>query len=100
MFDLSEYFHEEAINECSKEELQALVRVLIKRLEYEVMLHNESIVDKRWIRKICEEDRTKFKWKENYWKNENTKLRTELEVKDKVLEAYRKLYPQKKKTIN
>ena len=100
MFDLSEYFHDEAINECSKEELQALVRVLIKRLEYEVMLHNESIVDKRWIRKIFEEDRVKFKWKESYWKNENTKLRTQLEVKDKVLEAYRKQYPQKKKTIN
>jgi hypothetical protein len=100
MLDLSEYFHEEAINECSKEELQALVRVLIRRLEYEMMLHNESITDKRWLRKACEEDRHKHRWKESYWNDENKKLRTELEVKEKILEAYRKQYPQKKKTIN
>jgi hypothetical protein len=80
MIEYGEFFTEEVIEECTVEELRSIVRGLVLRLDQDQMLHNESLIDKRWFREALKEERHKASWKEKYWKYQIKSLVVELAV--------------------
>jgi hypothetical protein len=103
MIEYGEFFSEQIIEECTIEELRAIIKGLVLRLDQDQMLHNESLIDKRWYRKTLEEKTKSFEYSLDYYKNRIKKLEIEIDVNKKIVDAYRKKYygPAKKgKTVN
>jgi len=93
MIEYREFFNEEIIEECTVEELRSIIKGLVLRLDQDQMLHNESLIDKRWFREALKEERQKASWKEKYWKNQINTLEGELAVAKKMTKT-------KKETVN
>jgi len=93
MIEYEEFFKEENLEKCTDEELRALIQGLVLRLDQDQMLHNESIIDKRWFREALKEERHKAVWKEKYFKDQIKALEIQLAVAKKMLKT-------KKETIN
>jgi hypothetical protein len=93
MIEYREFFNEEIIEECTIEELRSIINGLVLRLDQDQMLHNESLIDKRWFREALKEERQKASWKEKYWKNQINTLEGELAVAKKMTKT-------KKETVN
>ena len=100
MLDLQEYVTDKILEECSKEELMMIVLALIKHLSHTGILHNESLIDKRWFRSELEENRNSFEYKEKYLRDQIRDLRTKNQHQEIELAAYRKQYSAKKRTVN
>lgn len=103
MIEYGEFFSEQIIKECTVEELRAIIKGLVLRLDQDQMLHNESLIDKRWYRKTLEEKTKSFEYSLDYYKNRIKKLEIEIDVNKKIVDVYRKKYygPAKKgKNIN
>ena len=69
MIEYGEFFTEQIIEECTVAELRSIIKGLVLRLDQDQMLHNESLIDKRWFREALKEERHKASWKEKYWKD-------------------------------
>jgi hypothetical protein len=93
MIEYGEFFNEETIEECTIEELRAIIKGLVLRLDQDQMLHNESLIDKRWFREALKAERHKADWKEKYWKNQINTLEVELAVAKRMSKT-------KKETVN
>ena len=93
MIEYGEFFTEQIIEECTVEELRLIIRGLVLRLDQDQMLHNESLIDKRWFREALKEERHKASWKEKYWKDQIKALEVELSVAKRVSKT-------KKETVN
>lgn len=103
MIDYAEYFNQENLKECTIEELRAIIDGLVARLDQDQMLHNETLIDKRWYRKTLEEKTKSFECGLDHYRNRIKKLEIEIDVNKKIVDAYRKKYyaPAKKgKTVN
>ena len=93
MIEYGEFFNEETIEECTIKELQAIIKGLVLRLDQDQMLHNESLIDKRWFRETLKEEHHKAVWKEKYWKDQIKTLEVELAVAKRMSKT-------KKETVN
>jgi hypothetical protein len=93
MIEYGEFFNEETIEECTIEELRAIIKGLVLRLDQDQMLHNESLIDKRWLRETLKEERHKASWREKYWKDQIKTLEVELAVAKRMSKT-------KKETVN
>ena len=93
MIEYGEFFNEETMEECTIEELQAIIKGLVLRLDQDQMLHNESLIDKRWFRETLKEERHKASWREKYWKDQIKTLEVELAVAKRMSKT-------KKETVN
>ena len=93
MIEYREFFNEEIIEECTIEELRSIIKGLVLRLDQDQMLHNESLIDKRWFREALKEERQKASWKEKYWKNQINTLEVELA-------SAKRMSKTKKETVN
>ena len=93
MIEYGEFFNEETMEECTIEELRAIIKGLVLRLDQDQMLHNESLIDKRWFREILKEERHKASWREKYWKDQIKTLEVELAVAKRMSKT-------KKETVN
>jgi hypothetical protein len=93
MIKYGEFFNEETMEECTIEELQAIIKGLVLRLDQDQMLHNESLIDKRWFRETLKEERHKASWREKYWKDQIKTLEVELAVAKRMSKT-------KKETVN
>jgi hypothetical protein len=93
MIEYGEFFTEQIIEECTVEELRLIIRGLVLRLDQDQMLHNESLIDKRWFREALKEERHKASWKEKYWKDQIKTLEVELAVAKRMSKT-------KKETVN
>lgn len=93
MIQYEEFFSKQIIEECTIEELRAIIKGLVLRLDQDQMLHNESLIDKRWFREELKEERNKIQWKERYWKDRIKTLEVELA-------AAKRISKTKKETVN
>lgn len=93
MIEYGEFFSEQIIEECTVEELRAIIKGLVLRLDQDQMLHNESLIDKRWFREALKEERHKAAWKEKYFKDQIKALEIQLAVAKRISKT-------KKETIN
>lgn len=93
MIEYEEFFNQENLEKCTDEELRALIQGLVLRLDQDQMLHNESIIDKRWFREALKEERHKASWKEKYFKDQIKALEIQLA-------AAKRMSKTKKETIN
>lgn len=93
MIEYEEFFNQENLEKCTDEELRALIQGLVLRLDQDQMLHNESIIDKRWFREALKEERHKASWKEKYFKDQIKALEIQLAVAKRMSKT-------KKETIN
>ena len=93
MIEYEEFFSQENLEKCTDEELRALIQGLVLRLDQDQMLHNESIIDKRWFREALKEERHKTTWKEKYFKDQIKALEIQLAVAKRMSKT-------KKETIN
>ena len=93
MIEYEEFFNQENLEKCTDEELRALIQGLVLRLDQDQMLHNESIIDKRWFREALKEERHKATWKEKYFKDQIKALEIQLAVAKRMSKT-------KKETIN
>ena len=93
MIEYGEFFREKIIEECTVEELRAIIKGLVLRLDQDQMLHNESLIDKRWYREALKEERHKGQWKEKYFKDQIKSLEIQLAVAKRMSKT-------KKETIN
>lgn len=93
MIEYGEFFSEQIIEECTVEELRAIIKGLVLRLDQDQMLHNESLIDKRWFREALKEERHKAAWKEKYFKDQIKALEIQLAVAKRMSKT-------KKETIN
>ena len=93
MIEYGEFFSEQIIEECTVEELRAIIKGLVLRLDQDQMLHNESLIDKRWYREALKEERHKGQWKEKYFKDRIKSLEIQLAVAKRMSKT-------KKETIN
>ena len=93
MIEYEEFFSQENLEKCTDEELRALIQGLVLRLDQDQMLHNESIIDKRWFREALKEERHKATWKEKYFKDQIKALEIQLAVAKRISKT-------KKETIN
>lgn len=93
MIEYGEFFSEQIIEECTVEELRAIIKGLVLRLDQDQMLHNESLIDKRWYREALKEERHKGQWKEKYFKDQIKSLEIQLAVAKRMSKT-------KKETIN
>lgn len=93
MIEYGEFFSEKIIEECTIEELRAIIKGLVLRLDQDQMLHNESLIDKRWFREALKEERHKAAWKEKYFKDQIKALEIQLAVAKRMSKT-------KKETIN
>lgn len=93
MIEYEEFFNQENLEKCTDEELRALIQGLVLRLDQDQMLHNESIIDKRWFREALKEERHKAAWKEKYFKDQIKALEIQLAVAKRMSKT-------KKETIN
>ena len=93
MIEYEEFFSQENLEKCTDEELRALIQGLVLRLDQDQMLHNESIIDKRWFREALKEERHKATWKEKYFKDQIKALEIQLAVAKRMSKT-------KKETIN
>jgi len=93
MIEYGEFFTEEVIEECTIEELRAIIKGLVLRLDQDQMLHNESLIDKRWFREALKEERHKVTWKEKYYRDQIKALEVELAVAKRMTKT-------KKETVN
>ena len=103
MIQYEPFFNQETLEKCEVDELRSIIKILILRLDQDQMLHNESLIDKRWYRKTLEEKTKSFEYSLDHYRNRIKKLEIEIDVKKKVIDAYRKKYygPMKKeKTVN
>jgi hypothetical protein len=89
MIDLSEYFTEEVLDECNIDELKIIVRSMLHKIEYDQQLIHDQLIDKRWYRKIIDEDRHKHSWKEQHYKDKIKSLELELAVAKKMYKKKR-----------
>lgn len=89
MIEYGEFFNEETIEECTIKELQAIIKGLVLRLDQDQMLHNESLIDKRWFRETLKEEHHKAVWKEKYWKDQIKTLELELAVAKRMSKTKR-----------
>ena len=92
MIDLSEYFTEQVLEECNIDELKIIIRSMLHKIEYDQQLIHDQLIDKRWYRKIIDEDRHKHSWKEQHYKDKIKSLELELAVAKKMY--------KKKETVN
>jgi hypothetical protein len=93
MIEYGEFFNEETIEECNVEEMRSIIKGLVLRLDQDQMLHNESLIDKRWFRETLKEERHKASWREKYWKDQIKTLEVELAVAKRMSKT-------KKETVN
>jgi hypothetical protein len=93
MIEYGEFFSEKIIEECTVEELRAIIKGLVLRLDQDQMLHNESLIDKRWYREALKEERHKSQWKEKYFKDQIKSLEIQLAVTKRMAKT-------KKDTVN
>jgi len=93
MIEYGEFFSEKIIEECTVGELRAIIKGLVLRLDQDQMLHNESLIDKRWFREALKEERHKAAWKEKYFKDQIKALEIQLAVAKRISKT-------KKETIN
>lgn len=93
MIEYEEFFNQENLEKCTDEELRALIQGLVLRLDQDQMLHNESIIDKRWFREALKEERHKASWKEKYFKDQIKALEIQLAVAKRMSKT-------KRETIN
>jgi hypothetical protein len=93
MIEYGEFFTEQIIEECTVAELRSIIKGLVLRLDQDQMLHNESLIDKRWFREALKEERHKASWKEKYWKDQIKTLEVELAVSKRMSKT-------KKETVN
>lgn len=93
MIEYEEFFKQENLEKCTDDELRALIQGLVLRLDQDQMLHNESIIDKRWLREALKEERHKAAWKEKYFKDQIKALEIQLAVAKRMSKT-------KKETIN
>jgi hypothetical protein len=93
MIEYGEFFTEQIIEECTVAELRSIIKGLVLRLDQDQMLHNESVIDKRWFREALKEERHKASWKEKYWKDQIKTLEVELAVAKRMSKT-------KKETVN
>ena len=93
MIEYGEFFTEQIIEECTVEELRSIIKGLVLRLDQDQMLHNESLIDKRWFREALKAERHKTDWKEKYWKDQIKALELELAVAKRMSKT-------KKETVN
>ena len=89
MIEYREFFNEEIIEECTVEELRSIIKGLVLRLDQDQMLHNESLIDKRWFRETLKEEHHKAVWKEKYWKDQIKTLELELAVAKRMSKTKR-----------
>ena len=72
------------MKDCTIEELRSIIDGLVARLDHDQMLHNESLIDKRWFRERLKEDTHKFECKERYLKDQIKSIQVELSLAKKM----------------
>jgi radical SAM superfamily enzyme YgiQ (UPF0313 family) len=93
MIEYGEFYNEDTIKDCTIDELRAIIKGLVSRLDQDQMFYNESLIDKRWYREALKEERHKGQWKEKYFKDQIKSLEIQLAVAKRMAKT-------KKETVN